>query len=166
MSMVRIRKNQRLDSFEKFKIVNYIPYQLNMLSERASQQLAEFYKKMGVTVVQWRIMALIDLDHDLSSIQISQHTMLDKSRVARALDKLIDDGLVHRTVNQQDKRAYILELTEKGQSLYEKIARQAEYINFRLNSSLSNEEREAIEIAFIKFDGVLNELAAESKLNS
>ena len=146
-------------------MLTYLPYKLWMLSERASQHLARYYKKQNISVAQWRVMSLIHSEHEISSIQISQKILMDKSRVARAVEKLIEEGNVARSVNELDKRAYILELTEKGRALYKDIAKQAQHIHFRLVSSLSDQELQNVNIALIKFDGVLNGLEAEYQIS-
>lgn len=45
----------------------------------------------------------------------------DTGHTTRSIDKLIRDGFVSRTRNQQDRRAFILALTEKGHRAFQEI---------------------------------------------
>src|SRR5882757_10914321 len=64
--------------------------------------------------------------------------------MSRIVDALKSEGLVRRTVNQQDRRAVVLEATEKGTAiLWQGRKRRVKFLARHL-SSLSTEERKQI----------------------
>src|SRR5579859_1248175 len=65
--------------------------------------------------------------------------------MSRIVDALESEGLIHRTVNQQDRRAVVLEATEKGTAiLWQGRKRRVKFLAKRL-SRLSEAERRQIE---------------------
>ncbi|HXO37705.1 MAG TPA: MarR family transcriptional regulator [Candidatus Acidoferrum sp.] len=67
--------------------------------------------------------------------------------MSRIVDALEAEGLVRRTVNEQDRRAVVLEATEKGTAiLWQGRKRRVKFLAKHL-SRLSEEERKKIEDA-------------------
>jgi len=67
--------------------------------------------------------------------------------MSRIVDALESEGLVRRTVNQQDRRAVVLEATEKGKAiLWQGRKRRVKFLAKHL-SRLSEQERRQIENA-------------------
>ena len=66
---------------------------------------------------------LIQLSHKEGVTQdhLAVHLHIDKGTVARALKKLEDNGFIYREVNPQNRRKYLLFLTEKGRQIIPKI---------------------------------------------
>jgi len=67
--------------------------------------------------------------------------------MSRIVDALESEGLLRRTVNQQDRRAVVLEATEKGTAiLWQGRKRRIKFLAKHL-SCLSEQERKQIEAA-------------------
>jgi len=67
--------------------------------------------------------------------------------MSRIVDALESEGLLRRTVNQQDRRAVVLEATEKGTAiLWQGRKRRVKFLAKHL-SRLSEQERKQIEAA-------------------
>jgi DNA-binding MarR family transcriptional regulator len=67
--------------------------------------------------------------------------------MSRIVDALKSEGLLRRTVNQQDRRAVVLEATEKGTAiLWQGRKRRVKFLAKHL-SRLSEQERKQIEAA-------------------
>ena len=52
---------------------------------------------------------------------LAVHLHIDKGTVARALKKLEDNGFIYREINPQNRRRYLLFLTEKGRQIVPRI---------------------------------------------
>jgi DNA-binding MarR family transcriptional regulator len=52
---------------------------------------------------------------------LAVHLHIDKGTVARALKKLEDNGFIYREINPQNRRRYLLFLTEKGRQIVPQI---------------------------------------------
>ncbi len=66
---------------------------------------------------------LIHLSHKegITQDDLAVHLHIDKGTVARALKKLEDNGFIYREINPQNRRKYLLFLTEKGRQIVPKI---------------------------------------------
>lgn len=85
---------------------------------------------------------LMHLSHKegITQDDLAVHLHIDKGTVARALKKLEDNGFIYREVNPQNRRSYLLFLTEKGKQLVPQIRNiDKEWEDF-VCSNFQNEE--------------------------
>lgn len=91
----------------------------------ASRTLQKYYNnrygEYGVTVAQSFILyALIEADgQNIKSL--AEKLILDSSAVTGFLDRLEKEGFVRRVVDPQDRRSFLIYLTEKGKQTAEEI---------------------------------------------
>ena len=101
---------------------HFLPYQLNVLASRVSNQLASVYaERFGLSVAEWRVMAHLAQNREVSVRDIQRRIDMDKSRVSRAAAHLEETGLIKKRVNAQDRRLIKLALTPKGERIFEQI---------------------------------------------
>ena len=75
---------------------DFLPYRLAVLSHTVSTKIAGVYdKRFGLTIPEWRVLAILGRFPGLSAVEVAERTMLDKVAVSRAVTKLI------RSVSQQ-----------------------------------------------------------------
>jgi DNA-binding MarR family transcriptional regulator len=101
----------------------YLPYRLSVASNRASRWVARSYEaKFGLSIWQWRVMAVLGGADRLTAQELTAATAMDKVNVSRAVRALIERGLVNRPKHQSDGRSALLELTPAGRSVYDEVA--------------------------------------------
>ncbi|GAA0559788.1 MarR family winged helix-turn-helix transcriptional regulator [Halomonas salifodinae] len=116
----------------------FLPYRLNSLAERISQALARRYEaRYGLNVSQWRVLAWLSHRDVLTATQIREATQMDKARVSRAVQALVERGLIDRTPCSSDQRLHYLRLTEAGQALLAELVPQARAWEAELVATLS-----------------------------
>ncbi|MHA7880125.1 MAG: MarR family winged helix-turn-helix transcriptional regulator [Saccharospirillum sp.] len=104
----------------------FLPYRLNRLADRISDQLATLYEQQyGITVAQWRVLAWLSHRQPLTAVQIRQATHMDKARVSRAVKGLSERGLVGSRPASKDQRHHELTLTPSGEALVAELIPQA-----------------------------------------
>jgi len=122
-----------------------------VLNEQVSRSLAALYAdRFDLTPPEWRAMAVLAGFQPLSANGICSRTNMDKVRVTRAVARMIAAGLVSRQEDETDRRYVSLTLTDKGMAVYDQIlplvqAREAEIL-----STLSPEERAALDVILRK----------------
>ncbi len=100
----------------------YLPYRLATLSNRISGIIAQTYKdKFGLSVTEWRIMAVLGEYPGASADEVSVKIQIEKSIVSRSLQKLLARHLVVREVDSADRRRQNLTLTKTGKDVYRQI---------------------------------------------
>ncbi|MEE2526246.1 MarR family transcriptional regulator [Hyphobacterium sp. HN65] len=101
----------------------YLPYRLSVASNRASRWVARSYEaKFGLSIWQWRVIAVLGGAERLTAQDLATATAMDKVTVSRAVNALIERGLVARKKHESDGRSAFLELTGPGRSVYEEVA--------------------------------------------
>ena len=119
----------------------YLPYRLSILSNRVSMIIAQAYKdKFGLSITEWRIMAVLGEYPGASADEVSNKTQIEKSMISRAVQKLLGRNLVVRHVDAQDRRRQNLELTSTGKEVYEQIVPISYDYEDRLLECLSEKE--------------------------
>ncbi|HEX8388009.1 MAG TPA: MarR family transcriptional regulator [Sphingomonas sp.] len=104
----------------------FIPYRLSVTSNLVSDTIARTYRSLfGLSIPEWRLIAVVAEAGGLSQGAIGQRTRMDKVTVSRAAIALVDRGLLDRGDNPGDRRSHLLTLTDSGRELYAAIAPKA-----------------------------------------
>ena len=104
----------------------FIPYRLSVTSNLVSDTIARTYESLyGLSIPQWRLIAVIAEKTGLTQQAIGAQTRMDKVTVSRAAIALVERGLLRRSANIDDRRSHLLELTEAGRDLYAVVAPKA-----------------------------------------
>ncbi|MCX7676364.1 MAG: MarR family winged helix-turn-helix transcriptional regulator [Alteraurantiacibacter sp.] len=120
---------------------NFLPYQLSITSNAVSGRIAQEYRqRFGLSVPEWRVMAVLGDSGGLTQRELTQRTLMDKVAVNRACKVLEERGLAARTPNAQDGRSHHLELTEAGREMHGKIMPLALEMERRVFAGFSQEE--------------------------
>ncbi len=102
---------------------DFLPYRLSVLSHSISTTIARTYEKQfGLSMPEWRVLAILGRFPGLSAVEVAERTMLDKVAVSRAVTKLIKNGRIDREFADADRRRSILALSEEGQRIHDEVA--------------------------------------------
>lgn len=122
---------------------NFLPYRLAVLSNTVSTTVARAYdKRFGVSIPEWRVIAVLGRFPGLSAVEVAERTLLDKVAVSRAVTKLIKNGRIDREFANADRRRSILNLSEEGKKLHDEIAQLALQFERDLLQGFSADELE------------------------
>lgn len=136
----------------------FLPYRLAILSHSVSHSIASIYEsRFGVSIPEWRVIAIVGRFPDLSAVEVAERTVMDKVAVSRAVTKLIKSGCIDRQFADADRRRSILNLTSKGREVHDEIAPLALQMEADLLEDLNDDE-----IAML--DRVIDKLYAKSQL--
>ena len=102
---------------------DFLPYRLSITSHTVSTNIAHIYeKRFGVSIPEWRVIAILGRFPGLSAVEVAEHTLMDKVAVSRAVTKLIKNGRIDREFADADRRRSILNLSEEGKKVHNEIA--------------------------------------------
>ena len=102
---------------------SYLPYRLSVASNKVSALIAKAYEvRFGLTIPQWRLLAILSEGAPLSQQSLVNRTAMDKVTVSRAAQALITRGLVQSRPSAKDRRAVELSLTAAGISIVQEVA--------------------------------------------
>ncbi|HRP35397.1 MAG TPA: MarR family transcriptional regulator [Gammaproteobacteria bacterium] len=124
----------------------FLPYRLSVLSNRLSAAIAEAYsRRFGLSIPEWRVMAVLALEPGLSAAEVADRTAMDKVAVSRAVGRLISTGRARREVSAGDRRRSMLELTADGRRIYRRIAPALQRYEAELLAVLDPPDRRQLE---------------------
>lgn len=105
-----------------FDLREFLPYQLAAAAERVSRDFAEIYRReFGITIAEWRVLAHLSQEGDISVRDIEARVAMEKSKVSRAATRLEAAGYVEKRLNAGDRRLLSLSLTPQGRALMARI---------------------------------------------
>jgi DNA-binding MarR family transcriptional regulator len=151
-SSAAAKREARLD------LDRFLPYRLSVLSNRVSSAIARQYSdRFGLTIPEWRIMAVLGGTPALSARDVAERTAMDKVQVSRAVESLMRARRVVRTADAADGRILRLSLSPKGRAIYDEVVPLALHLEDVFLSALRPEERR-------QFDALLGKLARQAHL--
>ena len=124
----------------------FLPFRLFALTYHFSQRLQKVYSdEFGLTRTEWRILAVLAQNPDISAREVADLGLLDKVAVSRAVAQLLQRGILARESDHRDKRRSVLSLTREGVALYEQVAPAVRKVEQAVLAGLSKSEREQID---------------------
>lgn len=128
---------------ENPRLKEFLPYQLSITSNAVSGRISLEYKtRFGLSVPEWRVMAVLGDAGPLTQRELTRLTIMDKVAVNRACKVLEERELVSRHPNEHDGRSHRLQLTQSGARMHGEIMPLALEMERRLFSNFTLEEIE------------------------
>lgn len=135
-----------IENVSLLRLREFLPYRLSVLSNTISTRIASLYdREFGLSIWQWRVMAVTGDRPGISATEIGQLTAMDKVAVSRAIAAMIQMGYLERKTSETDGRRSQLFLTPAGRDVYELIGPMALGAEQKLASSLTEEEQKQLE---------------------
>lgn len=130
-----------------------IAYRFSVLSTLQTRALAAMYsRKFGLTVNSWWVMVVIGRFPRSSASTVVENTTLEADKVTRAVDMLVDKGLMLRREDPEDRRRVVLTLSASGARVFEEIETVRKALEAELLEVLTNEELESLYTILDKLD--------------
>ena len=136
---------------------DFLPYRLSITSHTVSTNIAHVYeKRFGVSIPEWRVIAILGRYPGLSAVEVADRTFLDKVAVSRAVTKLIKNGRIDREFADADRRRSILNLSQQGREVHNEIAPLALQFERELLQDIGAEQ-------YATFTAVLEQLLEKAR---
>jgi DNA-binding MarR family transcriptional regulator len=138
----------------KLDLFKFVPFRLNRLAAEVSAELAiEYRERYGLDIPEWRILATLGFRDDACTAQyIAYCTRTHKSTISRAVAHLLEQRIIERVENADDRRELALQLTRKGRTLYEALIPKLLHKEQDILSCLTAAEREEFANALDKIE--------------
>ena len=135
-----------MTSRPKLHLENFLPYRLSVLSNTVSGAIAAaYFAHFGLSIPEWRVMAVLAANPGLSSAEVTALTAMDKVAVSRAVAALLSAGRLRRTMAKNDRRRTHLELTTSGKRVYAQVVPVALTYERHLIAPLSAKDRATLD---------------------
>ena len=145
------KKNKTLN------LTDYYPYRLAVLSHEVSKAFTPLYQqRFELNRQEWRVLAALGENPNMSSKQITEYSTLEKMQVSRAIKSMIKKSLIDQVNSNSDRREKRVRLSAKGTQVYQEIVPLALAREEFILSSLSVKEIKL-------FDDVIDRLLTKAR---
>ena len=130
---------------QKINIDRHATAQINMLANKLMLKSSLAYsQKFGIGITEWRVISVLSSVEQGSIQSISDTLGIDKAAISRCIKKLETKHYIAVNDHPQDRRSYLIHLTEAGQQLYDMVSDYAIAREKKLLSVLSAEEQDQL----------------------
>jgi DNA-binding MarR family transcriptional regulator len=124
----------------------FLPYRLSILANTVSRAFARAYQeRFGLTIPQWRVMAVLAQFPDLSANEVAGKTEMDKVTISRTVASMLKTGHLERRTDPSDRRRTILRLSPAGRRIHAQIVPLARDYEARLVTTLTETDLETLD---------------------
>ena len=114
---------------------------MDIFMNRSMRGWGRFAKSAGLSMPQFGLLMQMHHKGDCGMSEVSERFDITPAAASQLVDKLVQGGLVQRVEDPHDRRAKLLNLTEKGRELIQQgIQERYRWVD-ELGSKLSAEER-------------------------
>ena len=123
------------------ELSRFLPYRLSVLANTVSSAIAGAYAdRFGLTIPEWRVIAVLAGAPGLSAAEVATRTAMDKVAVSRAVANLLAGRRIERSTAASDRRRSMLRLTRAGEQVYARVVPVALEYERELLGALSMQE--------------------------
>src|SRR5690349_3236139 len=94
----------------------YFFYLLFQAQRQRDLSLDRALSPVGLNLAQWRTLAIVRRIDVCSMTLLARYSTVDRTTLTRAVDQLVDRGLVARWTPDHDRRQVNLRLTDEGEA--------------------------------------------------
>lgn len=98
----------------------YFFYLLFQAGRQRDLHFARALSEAGLNIDRWRTLAIIRRIGDCTMKELALYSTVDRTTLTRAVDQLVEQGVVERTTPNRDRRKVNLRLSPAGEELYAK----------------------------------------------
>ena len=132
-------QEQRLEQLPVF----YMEQIVRQYRQLATQSLRAHHASLSVD--QWVVLKQISENNGSSQVEIGSSTVKDAPTTTRIIDQLVGKNLVSKQLDPEDRRRYMVFVTEKGRQLIERLIPVVqEYRQVPLRGFSSTEQKQLI----------------------
>lgn len=132
------------------------------VSRKMMRYVSVILEKYDITAEQWTVLFRLWENEKINQKQLAEKTYKDQPTIARILDILERKSLVERQLNKEDRRAFLICITEKGRRYAEEIRPFVEGNFKHMLEGISLEEMEVYFKVLTKIDENIDKLQEES----
>ncbi|MGL5051499.1 MAG: MarR family winged helix-turn-helix transcriptional regulator [Fusobacteriaceae bacterium] len=125
-------------------------YEVCSVARKIIQDLSGRFKDYDITPEQWVILKKLLEEDKISQKELSVRVEKDPNTIKSIIDKLEKKSYVVRQENPNDKRAFLLSLTENGHKISKLLKPLDDDMLINMSKTLSEEEIKAFKLTLSK----------------
>ena len=130
-----------MDDKTAFDLRLFLPYLLNQAAEASSLAFQQVYKdRYGMLRSEWRVLFHLGIYGEMTASDIAARSRIHKTKISRAVQRLVQRRFVIRRRDPQDRRAEWLSLTTAGRAAYADLRQVAQQYEADLTAGIDPAE--------------------------
>ena len=121
-----------------------IPFEIAETAHALRRSFDRRAATLGVTRAQWKVLFRLSRTPGLRQVELADKLDVEPITLSRIIDRLAEAGLVERTADPTDRRAWRLQVTETAQPLIAKLRKLADGLIDDAFSGLTESELNAM----------------------
>jgi DNA-binding MarR family transcriptional regulator len=154
---------QRRARAASFELEKLLTYRLWLLANRVALGAERTLARHGLTLPQWRVLAVLARHAPTGAADLAKRIALDKAAISRVLGQLVALGLVARAPHGEDRRREVLSLTDAGERRHARIVPLSRARQTRLLGAVAPRDRAALDRALEGLLAMASELLEETR---
>ncbi|MGW4565986.1 MarR family winged helix-turn-helix transcriptional regulator [Streptomyces sp. NPDC004561] len=134
---------------------------LRLAQRRAARVFTEALRPLGIEGRHYGVLLNLGTHGPLSQRQLIDLTGSDKSAMVRTVDDLEARGLAVRRPSPADRRAYAVEMTDKGRAVFADASRISDEVGARLLDRMTEDDQELLCTLLERFTAIRAEHPTE-----
>jgi DNA-binding MarR family transcriptional regulator len=140
-------------------------YRLSLLATQINRAIASAYvKSFSRPAHAWKVVTVLGAFGPLSASQINSHTSLEMDKVTRIVDRLIEQGIVTRGQDPDDRRRVVIALSARGKRVNAQIEQMIVDMEREFLIVLSRDERNSFYALLDRLQARADQVFAENRL--
>lgn len=119
----------------------YIGRYISQIHRKGAAYISKGLSDYGIGYGQFMFLIQLYRGDGISQEELAEKLNIDKGTTARAVKKLEEKGLLIRSIDEEDKRAYKIYVTDSGVEIKDKIFSVVKGWEKNLTSNLTSEEK-------------------------
>ena len=144
------------------QLIQTIRHFMDFAMHHSMRERAHFAKATGLSMPQFGILMQLHYRHNCGVSDLSERFDITSAAASQLVDKLVQSGLIQREEDPHDRRARLLNLTEKGRDLIQQSMEERYRWVDQLAGKLTAEERAKVSEALNILTHAAEELETES----
>lgn len=147
----------------EFKLDAPLGYVINKTALALKNELGRRFKPYDITVEQWRVLNRLWEKDGLTQKELAEQIFKDQPNTTRILDKLQNKGIIRREASPDDRRAFIINLTDEGRMLRAQLLPVARRMGEDVFTGISEGEQQLLKVLLNKICANIDTISADEK---
>lgn len=135
---------------------------IGMLTNKTAKKLTAYLngklEQFNLTTEQWTVLLKLSKKNKISQKLLAEASGKDQSTLARILDILERKAFIERHSSKDDRRSFVIHITDDGLKLTKKVAPFLEDLFNNLLKDISHEKLKIYNEVLLKIDENINNL--------
>ncbi|MCM3338316.1 MarR family transcriptional regulator [Paenibacillus sp. MER TA 81-3] len=135
-----------------------IGFAMGVTYRKLSNLLQQRLKEYDITPEQWSVLYQIGRGNGLIQKEIAERSGKDKPTTTRILDHLERKGLIYKKTGENDRRSFLVNITDKGRLLIQETTPIEQQVAEDIKQCVSQEEYDVLMELLLRISNHVNEL--------